>query len=64
MIGNYLVIGYIDPGTGSLLLQTLIAGILGLLYYFRAALKKIASWLFRRRNDKEDGEAKESRKGD
>ena len=39
---------YIDPGTGSMLLQMLGAGIAGAIFYFRELRNKITS-LFRRK---------------
>ena len=51
-----LFIGYIDPGTGSLLVQFMIAGLLGASYYFRNIFlrlyKKICA-LFKRKPDNE-----------
>lgn len=49
-------LAYIDPGTGSLILQTLIAGALGALVFFRSAIAR----LFGRGKSPEadDGEAK------
>lgn len=56
IIEHSIMLAYIDPGTGALLLQTLIAGFLGLMFYFRAVLKKFISMLFRRgqKNDDDD----------
>jgi hypothetical protein len=51
---------YIDPGTGSYLVQAIIAGILGALFYFKNGWIKIKSLFSRdkkdtpRGNDKED----------
>lgn len=39
---------YIDPGTGSMLLQVIGAGVAGAIFYFRELRYKILS-LFRRR---------------
>ena len=30
-----IIIGYIDPGSGSIIVQGLIAGLIGTSYYFR-----------------------------
>jgi hypothetical protein len=38
---------YLDPGTGSLVIQTIIAGLAAVGYAFRSSLGRIAS-LFRR----------------
>jgi len=43
---------YIDPGSGSYLVQMIIAGILGALFYFKNAWLKIKS--FFARNKKSD----------
>ncbi|MBK5276444.1 MAG: hypothetical protein JJE30_15545 [Desulfuromonadales bacterium] len=43
---------YVDPGSGSLILQMLIAGVVGALFYFRKAFHSLCS-LFRRK-DKDD----------
>ncbi len=43
---------YIDPGTGSLILQALVAGGITILIFFRNIRKRIAS-LFRRDRDVE-----------
>ena len=51
---------YIDPGSGSYLLQALIASVLGALFYFRNIGRKIKSFFFKAKkdtppaNDKED----------
>ena len=36
-----LIFAYIDPGTGSILLQYLIAGLIGGAFYFRRFIAKI-----------------------
>ncbi len=38
MLHSLLSLAYIDPGTGSLVLQMLIAGIVGALTFFRGAI--------------------------
>jgi hypothetical protein len=40
-----MIFAYIDPGTGSLLLQALLGGLAGLAVFFRTAGRR----LFRRR---------------
>jgi hypothetical protein len=40
-------IAYIDPGTGSFLLQFLMAGIVGVFLYFRNGIKRLLRRLFR-----------------
>lgn len=37
---------YIDPGTGSIILQSLIAAILGVLIFFRDAVKRVFKFIF------------------
>jgi hypothetical protein len=45
---------YLDPGTGSLIIQTVIAGLAAIGYAFRSTLMKVASFLRpgRRRSDR------------
>lgn len=40
-------LAYVDPGTGSMLVQMAIAGIAGALFYFRQLRMQFTSW-FRR----------------
>ncbi len=44
---------YIDPGTGTFLLQILAAIGLGIAFYFRRALNAVKN-LFRRKSDKDE----------
>jgi hypothetical protein len=49
------VIAYIDPGTGSLIIQILIANLVGCLFLlknFRSRVKELLSKIFRRTNDR------------
>ena len=39
------LLGYIDPGSGSLLLQFLIAGLVGGVAFFRNQLVGMVSWI-------------------
>ena len=48
-----VVLGYIDPGSGAMLLQWIIAGIAGVGFYFRRFIGKLVRRLFRK-NDKTD----------
>jgi hypothetical protein len=48
MLGGGITVAYIDPGTGSFLLQSAIAGVIGVFFYFRAAIKRVANRLFHR----------------
>ena len=43
---------YIDPGAGGILLQVIIAGILGVGYFFRSTTQKILG-IFRRKRPPE-----------
>ncbi len=54
---------YIDPGTGSMLLQVIGAGIAGAIFYFRELRIKIMS-LFSRRQAPSADEASEPSSGD
>ena len=42
--------GYIDPGAGSIILQTLIAVILGVAIFFRDTVKRVFRFIFPGRN--------------
>jgi hypothetical protein len=41
MTGNFSFLAYVDPGTGSLILQMLIAGVVGASVFFRSALGRL-----------------------
>ena len=41
---------YIDPGAGSIILQTLIAVILGVAIFFRDTVKRVFRFIFPGRN--------------
>ena len=47
---------YVDPGSGSLLLQMLIAGAIGALFYLRIFWGKIKNFIFRRRTQEKSNE--------
>ena len=38
------LLAYIDPGSGSLILQTIIAGAVGALVFFRNAIGRLLGW--------------------
>ncbi len=40
-----LMLGYIDPGTGSLLLQFVLAAVIGGVIFFRNQLLRVTLWL-------------------
>ena len=44
---------YVDPGSGSYLVQMIIAAILGAIFYFKSAWWRIRSF-FTRKKDKRD----------
>jgi len=47
-IGDCIIFTYIDPGSGSMLLQFLLASVVGAVFYFR----KFISGLFRSMREK------------
>lgn len=42
---------YVDPGSGSYLVQVVIAAVLGALFYFKAAWWKVKSFFTRKKKD-------------
>lgn len=54
MILNH-IFGYIDPGSGSYLVQAIIAAILGALFYFRNIFWRIKAFFFRPKKDDTTG---------
>jgi hypothetical protein len=50
---NHFFLAYIDPGSGALLLQAIVAGAVGGLMVFRNAVSVITSKLFGRRQSVE-----------
>lgn len=54
-----IVLAYIDPGSGAMLLQWIIAGVIGVSFYFRRFVGKIMQRVFRKgpKSDKKDSEA-------
>ena len=48
----HIVVAYIDPGTGGVLLQLMIAALIGAGLYFRQALRKFISLFLRKPMDK------------
>lgn len=49
MMGNFL---YIDPGSGSYIIQAIIAGILGALFYFKNIWFRIKAFFHKeKKND-------------
>jgi len=46
---------YVDPGSGLFLLQTLAAGVLGTVFYFRRSLAQLFGFLRRQEPNSRDG---------
>lgn len=42
---------YVDPGSGNMLIQMLIAGILGVIFYFRTGWNYLKSLFRKKKND-------------
>lgn len=56
-------LGYIDPGNGSYLVQMIIAGVLGALFYFKSLWFRIRSFFSKNKNKpdpRNDSEDKDS----
>jgi hypothetical protein len=51
---------YIDPGSGSYLVQAIIAGVLGALFYFKTLWLKIKSLFGKGRKEMPPGDDKEN----
>jgi len=47
---NDIAYGYLDPGSGSLIIQVLIAGLIGLSYTIKVYWRKIVYYLSTRLN--------------
>lgn len=43
---------YVDPGSGSYLVQMIIAAILGVIFYFKSAWWRIKSFFTKKKNDR------------
>ena len=52
MINLYLM--YIDPGSGSYLIQAIIAAVLGALFYFKTIWWKLKSFFKKPKKDNEE----------
>jgi hypothetical protein len=50
---------YIDPGSGSYLVQVIIAGILGVAFYFKTLWSKVRSFFSRNKNEDQTKNEKE-----
>jgi hypothetical protein len=51
---------YIDPGSGSYLVQVIIAAVLGVLFYFKSGWNWIKSFFVKQPPEKEDKDDHES----
>ena len=40
-LSNFIIFAYIDPGTGSIILQFLIATLIGATFYFRRFISNV-----------------------
>ena len=57
---HFTPLPYLDPGSGSFLIQLLIAALLGLAVAVRASWSKIKGWFgIRPKNDEDDDEPSE-----
>lgn len=45
---TFTLLAYIDPGSGAILLQVVIAGVIGSMVFFRASVSRIARFVTRR----------------
>ena len=55
---KYILLAYIDPGSGALILQWIVAAVVGSGIFFRSKIKTFFRIIFRRKNnpDKEKTE--------
>ncbi len=44
---DYTILLYLDPGTGSFIVQMLIAGFLAVAFYFKLARDTVKDWFMR-----------------
>ncbi len=56
MTNNFIILAYLDPGTGSILLQVVLASLLAIAVGFRIFWRKIKG-IFRKDTALEDPEA-------
>jgi hypothetical protein len=52
--------GYIDPGTGSMVLQVLIAGVVGVIAFFRGTIARAFNWIKPKQNAPKDAEVSDA----
>lgn len=53
------ILAYIDPGSGSYLIQLLLAGILGVYYYLKGSKDKILSFFGKKKAPEKDESGQE-----
>ena len=56
VIGVRSAHAYIDPGSGGMLMQLLIGGLMGGLVLLRSSWQRIRGWFQRRPADRKDGD--------
>lgn len=61
MIFSFIV-GYLDPGTGSMLVQFIIAAVSGVVFFFGSIKRTIVSWFSKAENKGEVTKIDESDK--
>ncbi|MCX6114960.1 MAG: hypothetical protein NTV65_07080 [Proteobacteria bacterium] len=52
---------YLDPGTGSILLQVLLAGFLGALLYIKTFFRMVKSWFVKPKKEDETKDSEEKK---
>jgi hypothetical protein len=50
---------YLDPGSGSVILQVLLASLFAVLFFFRASIRKLFDRLRKKSNSEEQDEEQE-----
>jgi hypothetical protein len=53
-----MILLYVDPGSGSYLIQVIIAAILGALFYFKTLWWRIKAFFFKPKKDDTTGDDK------
>jgi hypothetical protein len=56
IFGRSLLLSYIDPGTGSLIIQILIGSVAGVLVAFKMSWKRVKNWIRHKHPAKEEPE--------
>jgi hypothetical protein len=55
-LGGHMLLAYLDPGSGSYLLQLLIAGVLGGLFIVKMQWSRIKGWFARKPKNPDEKE--------